>query len=299
MRVVVTGALGFVGRRLVARLEGRGDVVAGFDQELDVSDVAAVTGFVQQHQPEAVVHLAAKSSVAASFDDAAAVYRVNYLGARAVLEAVREAAPAARLLLIGSGECYGPGQRGAPGFDESAPLRPQSPYAHAKAAADLLGARFAERGLSVVRVRPFPHTGPGQSDTFAASSFARQLAELEAGLRPPQLHVGELDSVRDYLDVDDVVAAYLVLLDPTVPPGCYNVASETGVTLRQLLELLLTHSSSQPEIVIDPTRLRPADASVGCAARLRRATGWEPRLALTDTLGRLLEAWRAQLSAAR
>ena len=299
MRVVVTGAQGFVGRRLVARLEGRGDVVAGFDRELDVSDLAAVTGFVRQHHPEAVVHLAAKSSVAASFAAAAAVYRVNYLGARSVLAAVRDAAPAARLLLVGSGECYGPGQRDAPGFDESAPLRPRSPYAQAKAAADLLGARFAERGLSVVRVRPFPHTGPGQSDTFAASSFARQLAELEAGMRPPRLHVGELDSVRDYLDVDDVVAAYLDLLDPAVPAGCYNVASGNGVTLRRVLELLLSHSSSQPEIVIDPTRLRPADASLGCAAKLRDTTGWAPRIPLGDTLRRLLEAWRAQLSAAR
>ena len=299
MRVAVTGARGFVGRRLVARLEGRGDVVAGFDQELDVSDVAAVMGFVRRHRPEAVVHLAAKSSVATSFQDAAAVYRVNYLGARSVLTAVREAAPAARLLLVGSGECYGPGQRDAPGFDESAPLRPRSPYAQTKAAADLLGARFAERGLTVVRVRPFPHTGPGQSDAFAASSFARQLAELEAGLRPPRLQVGELGSVRDYLDVDDVIAAYLDLLDPAVPAGCYNVASETGVTLRRVLELLLAHSSSQPEIVIDPTRLRPADASVGCAAKLRDSTGWAPRVALEDTLGRLLEAWRAELSAAR
>jgi GDP-4-dehydro-6-deoxy-D-mannose reductase len=298
MRVVVTGAQGFVGRRLVARLEARGDLVAGFDQELDVCDVTAVTGFVREWRPEAVVHLAAKSSVAASFDDAAAVYRVNYLGARAVLAAVRDAAPAARLLLVGSGECYGPGQRGAPGFDESAPLRPHSPYAHAKAAADLLGARFAEAGLSVVRVRPFPHTGPGQSDLFAASSFARQLAEVEAGVRPPQIQVGELDSVRDYLDVDDVLAAYLGLLDPAVSAGCYNVASETGVTLRWLLESLLSHSSSQPEIVIDPGRLRPADVSVGCAAKLRSATGWAPRVALNDTLSRLLDAWRERISAA-
>lgn len=299
MRVVVTGAAGFVGRRLVARLEGRGDVVHGFDQELDVSDAGAVTDFVRRHRPEAVVHLAARSSVAASFDDAAAVYRVNYLGARSVLTAVHEAAPAARLLLVGSGECYGPGQRDAPGFDETSPLRPHSPYAQAKAAADLLGARFAERGLSVVRARPFPHTGPGQSDAFAASSFARQLAELEAGLRPARLHVGELDSVRDYLDVDDVVAAYLELLDPAVATGCYNVASGIGVTLRHVLDLLLSHSSAQPEIVVDPTRLRPADTSVGCAAKLRHATGWAPRVPLADTLGRLLGAWRAGLNAAR
>lgn len=299
MRVVVTGARGFVGRRLVSRLEERGDGAVGFDRELDVSDTDAVTGFVARHRPDAIVHLAARSSVAASFDDAAAVYRVNYLGTRSVLAALREAAPGARLLLVGSGECYGPGRRGAPGFDESAPLRPRSPYARAKAAADLLGAHRAAQGLAVVRARPFPHTGPGQSDAFAASSFARQLAEVEAGLRPGRLQVGELGAVRDYLDVDDVIDAYLALLDPAVPVGCYNVASERGVTLREVLELLLAHASSKPEIVVDPSRLRPADVSVGCAAKLREATGWAPRTSLRDTLGRLLDDWRARLSDAR
>jgi GDP-4-dehydro-6-deoxy-D-mannose reductase len=296
MQVVVTGAGGFVGRRLVARLEGRGDGVAGFDLDLDVTDASAVTTFVREHRPDAVVHLAARSSVAASFADAASVYRVNYLGGLSVLRAVRAAAPEARVLLVGSGECYGPAQHDAPGFDESAPLRPRSPYARAKAAADLLGARWAEEGLAVVRVRPFPHTGPGQSPTFAASSFARQLAEFEAGRRPPELRVGELGSVRDYLDVDDVVAAYLALLDPATPTGCYNVASGAGVTLRHILELLLAHSSSAPEVVVDPERVRPADVSVCCASKLREATGWAPRIALDDTLGHLLDDWRRRLS---
>ncbi|HET6303487.1 MAG TPA: GDP-mannose 4,6-dehydratase [Myxococcota bacterium] len=296
MRVLVTGAAGFVGRRLVPHLETLGCSVEGFDHELDVADADAVAERVAGARPEAIVHLAARSSVAESFAAQAEVYRVNYLGARAVLEAARARAPRARVLLVGSGEVYGPGAPGAPGFDESAPLRPGSPYARSKAAADLLGARFAAAGLDVVRVRPFPHTGPGQSDRFAASSFARQLAEAEAGRRPPRVRVGNLDAVRDYLDVDDVVEAYARLLDPRTAPGVYNVASGTGVALRAVLEALLRHARVQPELEVDPARLRPADSLVGDATRLARATGWAPRRPLDDTLARLLDDWRARIT---
>lgn len=298
MRVLLTGIGGFVGRRLARRLEARGDEVAGFDRELDVAHAPAVTAFLGRHRPEAVVHLAALSSVAASLRDAAAAYRVNYLGSRSLLQAVRDAAPGARVLLVGSGDCYGPLEPGAPGFDESAPLRPRSPYARAKAAADLLGAQACQQGLDVLRVHPFPHTGPGQSDAFAASSFARQLAEIEAGRRPARLEVGSLDSVRDYLDVDDVVEAYLALLDPALPPTRYNVASGRGIALREVLAMLLEHCAEKPEIVVDPARVRPADVSVGRAERLMAATAWAPRRALRDTLGRLLADWRERVSAA-
>src|SRR3990172_2724666 len=263
MRVLVTGAAGFVGRRPVPHLETLGCSVEGFDHELDVADADEVAERVAGARPEAIVHLAARSSVAESFAAQAEVYRVNYLGARAVLEAARARAPRARVLLVGSGEVYGPGAAGAPGFDESAPLRPASPYARAKAAADLLGARFAADGLDVLRLRPFPHSGPGQSERFAASSFARQLAELEAGRAPLRLRVGNLDAVRDYLDVDDVVDAYARLLDPAVPPDGYNGARGTGVSLRDVLDALLRHARVRPEVEVDPERVRPADALVG------------------------------------
>lgn len=297
MRVVVSGAAGFVGTRLVSRLEARGDTVAGFDRELDVADGAAVAAFFERHNPEAVIHLAARSSVAASFEDAEAVFRVNYLGTRSILEATRCRAPRARVILVGSGECYGVAADPVRPFDEGAPLRPGSPYARAKAAADLLGAAYAGGGLAVVRVRPFPHTGPGQSDTFAASSFARQIAELELGRRDPPIRVGALDAVRDYLDVDDVVEAYLRLLDPSVPLGIYNVARGEAVPIRRLLEGLLERATSRFEVVVDPARLRAADASIGDATRLRQVTGWAPRIPLEDTLGRLIDDWRARVRA--
>jgi GDP-4-dehydro-6-deoxy-D-mannose reductase len=297
MRVLVTGAEGFVGRRLVPHLRALGCAVEGFDQELDVADAGAVAARVAACAPEAIVHLAARSSVAESFAEQAEVYRVNFLGARAVLAAARERAPRARVLLVGSGEVYGPGAPGAPGFDESAPLRPGSPYARAKAAADLLGAGFAAAGLDVVRVRPFPHTGPGQSDRFAAASFARQIAEAELGRRPPRVRVGNHAAVRDYLDVDDVVEAYARLLDPGTAPGVYNVASGAGVALRDVLASLLRHARVRAEVEVDPARVRPADALVGDAARLARATGWAARRRLDETLARLLDDWRARLGA--
>jgi nucleoside-diphosphate-sugar epimerase len=146
-----------------------------------------------------------------------------------------------------------------------------------------------------MRVRPFNHTGPGQSDAFVASSFARQLAEIELGRRPAVLSVGNLDSVRDFLDVDDVLDAYLALLDPRVPAGIYNVASGRGLAMRELLELLLAASGVRPAITADPSRLRRTDASVGDASRLREATGWRPRRDLGDTLKRLLDDWRRRL----
>ncbi len=297
MRVLVTGAAGFVGGRLVPRLAALGCEVDGFDRELDVADADALAERVGRARPDAIVHLAALSSVSESFEAAAEVYRVNYLGARALLRVARRDAPRARVLLVGSGEVYGPGVAGAPGFDEAASLRPGSPYARSKAAADLLGARFAADGLDVVRARPFPHTGPGQPDRFAVSSFARQIAEIEAGRRAPLLRVGNLDSVRDYLDVEDVVEAYGRLLDARIPAGVYNVARGTGVRLRDVLDALLGHARVRPEIQVDPARVRPSDALVGDASRLSRVTGWAPRVGLDDTLVRLLDDWRVRVSA--
>ncbi|HEY8495112.1 MAG TPA: GDP-mannose 4,6-dehydratase [Myxococcota bacterium] len=298
MRIWVSGARGFVGSRLVPRLEAAGHQVFASDRDVDVCDPAAVAASIAAARPDALVHLAAQASVAASLEDPAETARVNALGALHVLRAVARHARAARVLLVSSGEIYGPAPRADVAFDESAPLAPATPYARAKAAADRLGAAFAARGLDVVRVRPFNHTGPGQRDAFVASGFARQLAEIEAGRRPPLLAVGNLAAVRDFLDVDDVVDAYLRLLAPAVPAGVYNVASGVGIPIGELLERLLAASTAKPEVREDPARWRPANVSVGDAGRLRRATGWAPRIPLDDTLARLLAYWRAQVRSA-
>jgi GDP-4-dehydro-6-deoxy-D-mannose reductase len=223
---------------------------------------------------------------------------VNYFGTLHVLRAARRHAPLARVLLVSSSEIYGGSATSDP-IGEDAPLAPVSPYARSKAAADLLGAAFAESGLDVVRARPWNHTGPGQADGYVASSFARQLAEMVLEKRDPLLRVGNLDAVRDFLDVADVVDAYARLLDPGVPRGAYNIATGVPIRIAQLLERLIEHAGLRPQIEVDPARHRPDRASVGDATRLRHATDWAPRIPLEDTLARLFDAWLRRLSASR
>jgi GDP-4-dehydro-6-deoxy-D-mannose reductase len=179
---------------------------------------------------------------------------------------------------------------GARAFREDDPLAPATPYARSKACADLLGARYAEAGLDIVRVRPFNHTGPGQAPQFVAPAFARQVAAIAAGRSEPRLAVGNLESVRDFLDVEDVVDAYERLLDRAVPAGIYNVASGVGRRIGDLLGALIELSGARCEVVVDPERLRPTDYAVGDATRLREATGWAPRTPWRETISRLL-AW--------
>jgi GDP-4-dehydro-6-deoxy-D-mannose reductase len=298
MQVFVTGVAGFVGRRLEARLEAEGARVIGTDLELDVADAGRVSDAVAAARPDAIVHLAAISFVPEAEANPRAVYRANFLGAHSILEAARKISPGVRVLLVGSGHVYGAAEPGAPPFDERSPLRPDSPYAWSKAAADLLGSTFASRGVDVVRVRPFNHTGAGRPDRFVESSFARQIAEIEAGLRPPKMAVGNLDAVRDFLDVEDVVEAYLRLLDPEVPAGPYNVASGKGTSIRELLDTLLANTPIRPEVEVDRSRWRPADTSVGSAERLAKATRWAPTVPFPETLRSLLEAWREAVSTA-
>ena len=294
MRVLVTGAAGFVGKHLVPALERCGHETVGVDREVDVTEANGFETFVRKTLPQGLVHLAGQSSVAASSGAPDLTWHVNYVGGARVLEAVRRAAPSCRVLLIGSGEVYGSAPPGAPPFDEEAPFAPRSPYAHSKACVDRLGAAYAGLGVDVVCVRPFNHTGPGQADHFVAGSFARQAAEIACERRAPHVRVGNLDSVRDFLDVEDVVAAYVALLESDAA-GAFNVASGEGVRIGRLLESLLAIAGVEAEIEIDPARHRPADCAVGNAARLAQMTGWRPRVSLQQTLERMYAAIRAEL----
>ena len=156
----------------------------------------------------------------------------------------------------------------------------------------------AERGQDVVRVRPFNHTGPGQRPDFVAASFAQQLARIEAGSAPPRMAVGNLDSVREFLDVRDVVAAYERLLDPAVPADVYNVATGEGIRVGALLDALIDIAGVDVEVAEDPARLRPTDSLVGDPARLRDRTGWRPERPLRDTLADSFAHWQRELQAA-
>lgn len=291
MRVLVTGGAGFVGARLAARLSAEGvEVCAPPQSELDVCDGAALRAAVARLRPHAVAHLAALSFVPAAEADPAAAFRVNFLGVRAVLEAMRGEAPAARALIVSSAAVYGSSMRRC---DESAPLRPEGAYARSKAAADMLAGRYAERGLNVVRARPFNHTGAGRPAHFVESSLARQLAAAErAETAAPVLRIGNPDSVRDILHMDDVVEAYWRLLQPAAPPGIYNIASGRGVSIRELLEMLIARTALRPRVETERGRWRPADSLVGDARRLQAATGWRPQRNLQDALAELLDAWR-------
>lgn len=287
MRVLVTGAAGFVGRQLLANLEAQGHEATGVDVDCDVREPAAVAQRVRALRPQALVHLASLSSVAESLSAAEESFAVNYLGARSVLEAVRGEAPGCRVLLVGSSEVYGSRAKSGERFGEDARLAPASPYASSKACADRLGAAYRELGLDVVRLRPFNHTGPGQDPRFVVPGLARQLAEIERGIREPVLRAGNLDSVRDFLDVDDVLAAYLALLDPAAGAGPFNIASGVAQRIGALLETLCGIAGLQPEVQLDPGRFRPTDYSVGDPSALREATAWRPTRPLEYTLDRV------------
>lgn len=291
VHVLVTGAGGFVGQRLVPRLETEGCRVSAYDVDLDIMDEPKLRATFARLRPDAIIHLAAMASVAASHESSLATFRVNFIGTKNVLAAAEEVVPRARVVFVGSGEVYGATDHDAAPFDESSPLAPRSPYAHTKASADLLCGEYAARGLDIVRARPFNHTGPGQSERFVAPSFAQQVAEISRGRREPRIRVGSLDAVRDFLDVEDVISAYIRLLDPTLPGGIYNVASGVGRSIGTVLHTLIRKAEIAPEIVIDPARVRPSDRIVGCADHLRAQSGWAPKVAFDDTLARLLSWW--------
>jgi GDP-4-dehydro-6-deoxy-D-mannose reductase len=284
-RVLVTGAGGFVGRHLRARLAER---FVPFED--DVLDASALAAALRDARPDALVHLAALSSVGDTWGDAADVWRTNVLGTVTVLEALCAGAPGARLLFVSSGEVYG--RAAVVPTPEEAPVEPVSPYGATKAAAEL-ACRQAARNLDVVIARAFPHIGPGQDERFAVGSWAAQLARLQAeggGV----LQVGDLDVERDFTDVRDVCRAYEALLDRASPAGTYNVATGTPVRLRRVLELLVAAAGVPVQVERDEARLRPAEVRrlAGDPARLRAATGWSPEIPLERTLADALEAKR-------
>lgn len=296
MRVFLTGASGFVGLRLLPRLIAEGHETIAAGDELDIRDLEQFEDVATNASPDAIIHLAAQSSVAASRRDPADCFRVNYLGTRNLLDIVMRRLPRARVLLVGSADEYRTTEVDSTPYPETTGLRPGSPYARTKAAAELLGAIASERGFDIMRTRSFNHLGAGQPDVFVASSFARQVAEIAAGVREPKLAVGNLESVRDFLDVEDVISAYLRLLDPAIQPGVFNIASGVPLKIASLLETLIELAGIDPEVTTNPEYFRPTDHLVGDATRLREATGWRPTIPIRDALASLLEGWRAQVA---
>lgn len=317
MRLLVTGAGGFVGGHLVDYLNRSQPQVEIFGVvlpqggiswgsgagmsviEADLNDPAATAALVESVRPERVLHLAGQSSPHQSWLDPAGTLRTNVLGIVHVLDAARRQGLQPAVLVVGSAEEYGPVAREELPIKETTPLRPASPYAVSKVAQAALAALYGPAGgMRVVTTRTFHHTGPGRGEAFAESSFARQIAEIELGRREAVLSVGNLDAIRDFADVRDVVRAYWLLLEKA-EPGAYNVCSGRGRTIGELLEVLLEASKVHVEVRVDPARLRPSDVpiQVGDPSRLRAATGWEPQIPLERTLVELLDDWRRRLRA--
>jgi GDP-4-dehydro-6-deoxy-D-mannose reductase len=281
VRVLVTGPAGFVGGHLRMEL---GEAFVPY--EADVLDVDALRKAVRG--ADAVVHLAAQSSVAASWEDTLQSWRVNVDGTVAVLEAVRAERPAARVLFASTGEVYGNAPRIPTPEDER--IAPVSPYAASKAAAEL-ACTFS--GLDVVVARAANHEGPGRDDRFAVGSWTRQIARLEAE-GGGTLLVGDLSAERDILDVRDVCRAYGLLLDAAVPAGTYNIASGKTVKMADVVELLVGLARVPVRVERDESRVRPADIPrlSGDPSKLQTATGWEPEIPLEQTLADTLAAAR-------
>jgi GDP-4-dehydro-6-deoxy-D-mannose reductase len=324
VRLLVTGAHGFVGGHLVDHLRAEHPEVEVFALirprggapgarpggaallEADLDDAPAVAAAVATARPDRIVHLAGQSSVHHSWIDPGATLRTNVLGLVHLMDAVRAEGLRPRVLVVGSADEYGIVEQASVPVREDTPVRPVSPYAVSKLAQGLLALEYAvPGGVEVIRTRTFPHTGPGRGEAFAESSFARQIVEVERGRRAAVLSVGNLDVVRDFTDVRDVVRAYWALLDRVSTASrarldtVYNVCSGRGVRLADLLTRLIALAGVKVEVRQDPARFRPADIPVlvGDPSRLRAATGWEPRIDLDRTLRDLLEDWRARLGA--
>ena len=288
--ILVTGAAGFVGRHLLTELGS-----AGVPTEADVTEPAAIAQALTEAKPEAVVHLAALSSVADSWGTTAEVWRVNVLGTVTLLQAVKVASPEARILLASTGQVYGEAEDSP--TSEDAAIAPISPYAASKAAAEIAGIQAREDGLDVVIARSFQHEGPGRDERFAIGSWTRQIAELEL-TGGGALKVGDLSAQRDITDVRDVVRAYRALLDQSVPADAYNVASGLVVSMQEIVEKLVAMAQVPITVEVDPARSRPTDLPVVCgdASKLTAATGWAPRIPLDQTLADALEHARAAVA---
>lgn len=316
-KALITGISGFVGGYLGRLLRARGyevhgtcfgdadnvDPAQGFTlHELDITDAGAVQQLLAGQQYEAIYHLAAQASAALSWKKPGMTMAVNEGGCINLLEAARQHAAGAALLLVGSSEEYGFISPERSTVDERHPAQPGNPYAVSKLAQNHLGRLYAQAyGMRVIMTRAFNHTGPGQTAAFALPSFARQIAEAEAGLRPPRVQVGNLSAARDFSDVRDVVRAYYLLAGKGEAGQTYNVGSGQAHTLKHMLDMLIGLAHVDIKVESDPQRMRPVDVPlIVCNPdKLRAATGWQPELRLEKTLTDLLEYWRAKVEEER
>lgn len=317
MRALITGISGFVGSHLAEHLLASGGwsvsgAVYGEARNIDhlrdrltlyegeLSELSRVREIVEDSRPDAIFHLAAQPVVSVSRKDPWGTLENNIRLQLNVLEATAQVAPQAVVLVIGSSEEYGLVSPEDLPVKEDAPLRPTSPYAVSKIAQDYLGLQYyLSHGVRAIRMRPFNHIGPRQRRGFVAPDFASQVAEIEAGLRPPVMLVGQLDVARDFSDVRDIARGYALAAIHGAPGEVYNIGACEARSVRELLDTLLRHSTADIEVRPDPERMRPVDTPVimGDCSKFRAATGWEPRIPFEQTIKDVLDDWRDQVAA--
>jgi GDP-4-dehydro-6-deoxy-D-mannose reductase len=301
-RILVTGAGGFVGQHLlpVLRSEFPGALVV--PAQFDVTDAVAMLAEIKAAPPDACIHLAAVSAVPAAQADPDVAWRVNLAGTLSLARSLAAEAPGSTLLFASTADAYGRSFTQGVALDESAALNPMNTYGATKAAADLALGAMANDGLRIIRARPFNHTGPGQSAAFVVAAFARQVARIAAGLQPPELQVGALDPLRDFLDVRDVCAAYALCLRHAgrIAPGTViNIASGTPRRVGDVLNDLLALADVTANIATDAARLRPSDIPLACGnpARAHDLLGWSQTIPWEQTLRDVLDDWRGRIHA--
>jgi GDP-mannose 4,6-dehydratase len=267
----------------------------------DITDAHSIDKVVSDIQPNYVFHLAAQSFPRTSFDAPLNTYEVNIQGTTIVLEAIKRSAPKAKVHVCSSSEVFGRVPKEKLPIDEECSFHPASPYAISKVGTDLIGRYYAEAfGLSIMVTRMFTHTGPRRGDVFAESSFAKQIAMIEAGRMEPVVKVGNLDSLRTFADVRDAVRAYFMLVTKNPQPGqYYNIGGTYSCTIGEMLNALISLSTKSGEIriEIDPNRVRPIDADlqVPNSDKFKRHTGWHPEIPFEETMRDLLNYWRKQV----
>ena len=309
MKSLIIGGAGFVGAYLIRHLRDdlkqqvyvtkmpgeqiKETVTGAYD--LNILEQDSIETVLKEVKPDYIYHLAAQSSVAVSWKRPALTVDVNVKGAINVLEAVRQSAPQAKVLLIGSGEEYGHVRQEEVPIKEGNVTRPGNIYAATKVCQNLLGKIYADAyGLDIVMVRAFNHIGPNQSPIFVVADFCKQVAEIEAGKREPVMMVGNLSAKRDFTDVRDVVRAYALLMDKGTKGQTYNVGSGHAIAIEEILKMILKHSAVKIEVETDKERLRPVDVPIieADTGELKKCTGWMPEIALEQTIIETLEFWR-------
>ncbi|TAK94180.1 MAG: SDR family oxidoreductase [Verrucomicrobia bacterium] len=322
MRVLITGITGFVGSYMAELALAQGAEVYGACRwrsnteniesirarlqiiEADLRDQSSTQEMLATARPDLIFHLAGQSQVMTSWHAPAETLHTNIIGQTHLLEAIRlRGAPFPKVLVVGSSEEYGLVQESDLPVTEQHELRPLSPYAVSKVAQDMLAYQYHRSyGIPCIRVRAFNHDGPRRGEVFVTSTFARQIAEIELGLREPVILVGNLKARRDYTDVRDIVRGYWMLLERGEPGEVYNLCSGRSHAIQEVLDFFLSQSSVRNiEVREDPARLRPSDLPnlYGSAAKIESATGWKPTIPLEKTLMDVLNYWREKVKQAR